>query len=108
MDNSLTINGQALGFEQLRSYNVMHREISINESYRRQDDSNLILKLEKSSREKVVQQYKSDIINIIRNDVFEAGFVSQSENYIINIADEDNNEYIREAANELYLDLAPS
>ena len=84
---------------------VMPRDISVNESSTRQDDFNPALKSEREARKTVVMQYKSDILNVIRNDFFEAGFVSQSEQYILNNANENSVEYIREASNELYLEF---
>lgn len=102
---------QAINEEQAPSVNtrVMPREISVNESSMRQTDYKLFLESEfleseKKAREIIVRQYKSDILNVIVNDIFEAGIISQSEFYISNTADENNIEYIREAANELYLD----
>lgn len=83
---------------------VMPRVISINESSLRYNDYNPELQSEQKARVKVVKQYKIDLINIVLNDSFEAGVISQSENYIDRYANKENIEYIREAANELYLE----
>ena len=87
-----------------RDSRVLPRDISTSESSMRQSDLDPVLTSERDARKRVVQQYKSDILNLIRNDYFEAGFVSQSEQYILNISNDNNVEYIREAANELYLE----
>ena len=83
---------------------VMPRVISINESSLRYNDYNPELQHEQKARVKVVKQSKIDLINIVLNDSFEAGVISQSENYIDRYANKENIEYIREAANELYLE----
>ena len=83
---------------------VIPREISVNESLMYQTDYELFLKSKRVARKTIVNQYKSDILNVITNDIFEAGIISQSEFYISDTANEDNVEYIREAANELYLE----
>lgn len=83
---------------------VMPRVISINESSLRYNDYSPELQNEQQARVKVVKQYKIDLLNIVLNDSFESGVISQSENYIDRCANKDNVEYIREAANELYLE----
>ena len=83
---------------------VIPKEISVNESLMYQTDYELFLKSKRVARKTIVNQYKSDILNVITNDIFEAGIISQSEFYISDTANEDNVEYIREAANELYLE----
>lgn len=83
---------------------VLARDISVSESFLRQSDLDPFLASERAARKKVVLQFKRDILNLISNDYYEAGFVSQSEQYIQNTENENNIEYIREAANELYLE----
>lgn len=60
---------------------ITPRVMSINESSLRQTDLDPKLKSEREARERVVQQYKNDMLDIILNDTFETGFVSQSEYY---------------------------
>ena len=81
---------------------VMPKEISESESSW-QEKSNVLLRSERNARKNAVDQYKNDILSIIMNDNFEDGVTSQSENYIRTNATKDNIEYIREAANSLYL-----
>lgn len=83
---------------------ITPRVMSINESSLRQTDLDPKLKSEREARERVVQQYKNDMLDIILNDTFETGFVSQSEYYISNLCSVENYEYIREAANGLYVE----
>ena len=101
---SQTITEKQYGSKSVRESRVMPRDISINESSLRQSDLDPMLISERDARKIVVKQYKSDILNTIRNDTYEPGFVSQSEYYISNMADETNYEYVREASNELYLE----
>lgn len=101
---SQTITEKQYGSKSVRESRVMPRDISINESSLRQSDLDPRLISERDARKIVVKQYKSDILNTIRNDTYEPGFVSQSEYYISNMADETNYEYVREASNELYLE----
>lgn len=101
-----TISSQVMNEEQNLSVDnrVIPKEISVNESLMYQTDYELFLKSKRVARKTIVNQYKSDILNVITNDIFEAGIISQSEFYISDTANEDNVEYIREAANELYLE----
>ena len=101
---SQTINEEQGEINSSRDSRVLPRDISISESSLRQSDLDPVLSSERDARKRVVLQYKSDILNLIRNDYFEAGFVSQSEQYVLNTANDDSVEYIREAANELYLE----
>lgn len=105
ISSNQTINENQIMMDYFVNSRVMPREISVNESSTRQDDYNPALKSEREARRTVVMQYKSDILNVIRNDFYEAGFVSQSEQYILNNANENSVEYIREASNELYLEF---
>lgn len=102
---SQTIVEEQVGNKSSIDSRVLPRDISITESSMRQSDLDPFLTSEREARRTVVIQYKSDILNLIRNDYFEAGFVSQSEQYIFNTANGNNVEYIREAANELYLEF---
>lgn len=102
---SQTIVEEQVGNKSSIDSRVLPRDISITESSMRQSDLDPFLTSEREARRTVVIQYKSDILNLIRNDYFEAGFVSQSEQYILNTANDNNVEYIREAANELYLEF---
>ena len=106
MDISLsqTITEEQYDSKSIRESRVMPRDVSINESSMRQADLDPMLISERDARKIVVKQYKTDILNVIRNDTYESGFVSQSEYYISNNATEANYEYIREASNELYLE----
>ena len=101
---SQTIVEEQVESKYSRDSRVLPRDISTSESSLRQSDMDPFLTSERDARKKVVLQYKSDILNLIRNDYFEAGFVSQSEQYILNTANENSVEYVREAANELYLE----
>lgn len=101
---SQTINEEQVEISSSRDSRVLPRDISISESSLRQSDLDPVLSSERDARKRVVLQYKNDILNLIRNDYFEAGFVSQSEQYILNTANDNSVEYIREAANELYLE----
>ena len=105
MSLSQTIVEEKVGNKSSIDSRVLPRDISITESSMRQSDLDPFLTSEREARRTVVTQYKSDILNLIRNDYFEAGFVSQSEQYILNTANDNNVEYIREAANELYLEF---
>ena len=54
------------------------------------------------AQEEMIKQYQQDIENIILNDDYEDGVISKSENYILNIKEE-NIPMVRNALNRLYL-----
>ncbi len=99
-----TINDEQYVVHILKDTRILPRVINNSESTINFKDFNTLLASEQKARENIVLQYKNDIINVIRNDYFEAGIISQSENYILNIANTNNYEYIRDAANNLYLE----
>lgn len=68
------------------------------------EEENLFLKSEEKARKDIVNQYKNDILSIALNDTIESGHVAMSEQYIYQTVNEYNLEYIKEAANELYLE----
>ena len=76
MDISLsqTITEEQYDSKSIRESQVMPRDVSINESSMRQADLDPMLISERDARKIVVKQYKTDILNVIRNDTYESGF----------------------------------
>ena len=56
------------------------------------------------SKEILIQQYKNDILSVVRNDVFEDAIRTKSEDYIIENFSESTSEYLKQALMQLYLD----
>lgn len=57
-----------------------------------------------TAQKELLQQFKQDIINVISNDFFEDGVVSNSERYILEMYSEDNASILKQAIMDLYLE----
>lgn len=83
---------------------VLPQEYSINGSYSVISDGDITTKTEKDARREIINQYKQEILNIVINDTFENGLLSQSEVYINNRHSNNGIIFIKDALMELYID----
>lgn len=56
------------------------------------------------SKDILIQQYKNDILSVVRNDTFEDAIRTKSEDYIQENFNESTSEYLKPALMQLYLD----
>lgn len=58
----------------------------------------------KSNQDELENQFMVEILNIIRNDEYEDGTISNSEKYILDVNTSDSRPYLKSALMKLYLD----
>lgn len=80
------------------SGNVEMKQLSNNDSYKSSDS------IESQERKIIIKQYKNEILNMIHNDFFEDGMISNSERYMNDLYTTETKDYIKEALMELYVD----
>lgn len=109
MSAQISITDTTNKYAQMNIYLINNRvtpiDISINVSSDQNKGNDFHNKeTEKEIRKRLIEQYKADIYNTIINDEFESGEISNCERFIINKVNNNNIEYTKEAANELYLE----
>lgn len=67
-------------------------------------EADIVKQANELAQKELLQQFKQDIINVISNDFFEDGVVSNSERYILEVYSDDNASILKQAIMDLYLE----